>query len=77
MPRWLPHATVPNADALKAIPTSIWRVNQTSHATLENTFAKLAANLLKKAGAVNFINDGGETPSIVVQELSFTGGPYR
>ncbi|WP_348381922.1 nucleotide-binding domain containing protein, partial [Streptococcus pneumoniae] len=40
--------------------------------SIENTFAQLAAKL-KQAGVTNFINAGGETSSIVVQQLGFTG----
>ncbi|AKD38328.1 hypothetical protein I926_05020 [Pasteurella multocida subsp. multocida OH4807] len=39
---------------------------------IENTFAQLARKL-KEAGVVNFITAGGETSSIVVQQLGFTG----
>lgn len=63
------YATVP-PDALKAIQHQ-FGVDQASHA-IENTFAKLAAKL-KQYGVTNFITAGGETSSIVVQELGFTG----
>lgn len=46
--------------------------NKASHA-IEQTFAKLAGRLRREAGVVNFINAGGETSSIVVQELGCTG----
>ena len=63
------YATVP-PEALKEIQNQ-FGVDQASHA-IENTFAKLAAKL-KQYGVTNFINAGGETSSIVVQELGFTG----
>lgn len=63
------YATVP-PDVLKAIQHQ-FGVDQANHA-IESTFAKLAAKL-KQAGVVNFITAGGETSSIVVQELGFTG----
>ena len=47
------------------------RVRQASHA-IENTFAQLAQKL-KQHGVKNFITAGGETSSIVVQELGFDG----
>lgn len=43
-----------------------------SHA-IENAFAKLAIRLKNEAGVVNFITAGGETSSIIVQKLGFTG----
>lgn len=46
--------------------------DKASHA-IENTFAKLAQRLKNEAGVVNFITAGGETSSIVVQQLGFTG----
>ncbi|EIJ70917.1 3-oxo-tetronate kinase [Pasteurella bettyae] len=46
--------------------------DKASHA-IENTFAKLAQRLKTEAGVVNFITAGGETSSIVVQQLGFTG----
>ena len=45
---------------------------RTSHA-IENAFAKLAIRLKNEAGVVNFITAGGETSSIIVQKLGFTG----
>ncbi|MEX4108870.1 four-carbon acid sugar kinase family protein [Haemophilus influenzae] len=63
------YATVP-ADELKQIQTE-FGVEKASH-SIENTFAQLAAKL-KQAGVTNFINAGGETSSIVVQQLGFTG----
>ena len=63
------YATVP-PEALKAIQHQ-FGADQASHA-IENTFAKLAAKL-KQAGVTNFITAGGETSSIVVQQLGFTG----
>lgn len=75
----LAHSTQPLApmvyatvapDQLKAIQAE-FGAEQTS-AAIEKTFAKLAA-LLKAAGFTNFITAGGETSSIVVQELGFSG----
>lgn len=63
------YATVP-PDVLKDIQNK-FGVDKASHA-IENTFAKLAAKL-KQYGVTNFINAGGETSSIVVQQLGFTG----
>lgn len=45
---------------------------RTSHA-IENAFAQLAIRLKNEAGVVNFITAGGETSSIIVQKLGFTG----
>ena len=63
------YATVP-PETLKEIQNQ-FGVDKASHA-IENTFAKLAAKL-KQYGVTNFINAGGETSSIVVQQLGYTG----
>lgn len=63
------YATVP-PDTLKAIQQK-FGVHQASNA-IEETFAKLAKQL-KLYGVKNFINAGGETSSIVVQELGYHG----
>ncbi|PHI40034.1 hypothetical protein CBG46_04760 [Actinobacillus succinogenes] len=63
------YATVP-PEALKAIQNE-FGADKASHA-IENTFAQLAAKL-KRYGVTNFINAGGETSSIVVQQLGFSG----
>ncbi|WP_032093068.1 3-oxo-tetronate kinase [Necropsobacter rosorum] len=75
----LAHSTQPLApmvyatvapDKLKAIQAEFGA--EKASAAIEKTFAKLAA-LLKAAGFTNFITAGGETSSIVVQELGFSG----
>lgn len=63
------YATVP-PEVLREIQTK-FGVDKVSH-TIENTFAKLAEKL-KKAGVTNFISAGGETSSIIVQQLGFSG----
>ena len=63
------YATVP-PDALKAIQQR-FGVAKASHA-IEQTFAALAVRL-KGQGVRNFINAGGETSSIVVQQLGVDG----
>ncbi len=63
------YATV-SPDKLKQIQAE-FGVEKASQA-IENTFAQLAQKL-KAAGVVNFITAGGETSSIVVQQLGFTG----
>ncbi|MDH2924975.1 uncharacterized protein YgbK (DUF1537 family) [Nicoletella semolina] len=62
-------ATVP-PEQLKAIQQQ-FGAKQASQ-IIEATFAKLAKKL-HTAGVVNFITAGGETSSIVVQELGFSG----
>jgi len=62
-------ATVP-PDALKAIQNE-FGVDKASYA-IEHTFAQLALKL-KRYGVTNFITAGGETSSIVVQRLGFSG----
>lgn len=63
------YATVP-PEQLKEIQTRFGG-DKASHA-IETTFAKLAEKL-KAAGVTNFITAGGETSSIVVQQLGFSG----
>ncbi|HBO38644.1 MAG TPA: hypothetical protein DD638_08250 [Pasteurellaceae bacterium] len=63
------YATVP-PEVLKDIQAK-FGVDKASH-TIENTFARLAEKL-KAAGVINFITAGGETSSIVVQQLGFGG----
>lgn len=63
------YATVP-PEKLKEIQTQFGG-DKASHA-IENTFAKLAEKL-QAAGVTNFITAGGETSSIVVQQLGFSG----
>lgn len=63
------YATVP-PDELKAIQQR-FGVEKASHA-IEQTFAALAVRL-KGQGVRNFINAGGETSSIVVQQLGIDG----
>ncbi|PJG86108.1 3-oxo-tetronate kinase [Conservatibacter flavescens] len=63
------YATVPPED-LKAIQQK-FGAERASY-TIENTFAKLAQKL-HAAGVANFITAGGETSSIVVQQLGFAG----
>lgn len=63
------YATVP-PDELKAIQQR-FGVEKASHA-IEQTFAALAVRL-KGQGVRNFINAGGETSSIVVQQLGVDG----
>lgn len=63
------YATVP-PEVLKEIQAK-FGAEKASH-TIENTFAKLAEKL-KAAGVTNFITAGGETSSIVVQQLGFSG----
>lgn len=63
------YATVP-PEVLREIQTK-FGVDKASH-SIENTFAKLAEKL-KKAGVTNFISAGGETSSIIVQQLGFSG----
>lgn len=63
------YATV-SPEKLKQIQVE-FGADKASHA-IENTFAQLAQKL-KAAGVVNFITAGGETSSIVVQQLGFTG----
>lgn len=65
----LVYATVP-PEKLQAIQAE-YGVEKASH-TIENTFAKLAEKL-KASGVTNFITAGGETSSIVVQQLAFSG----
>ncbi|MBN6074267.1 four-carbon acid sugar kinase family protein [Aggregatibacter actinomycetemcomitans] len=64
------YATVP-PDQLKQIQ-SRFGGEQASHA-IEKTFANLAQLLKEKAKVENFITAGGETSSIVVQQLGFNG----
>lgn len=64
------YATVP-PETLKNIQAEFGR--EKSSQAVESVFAKLALRLKNEAGVVNFINAGGETSSIVVQELGFTG----
>lgn len=63
------YATVP-PQTLQAIQQQFGG-EKASHA-IENTFAQLAKKL-KQYGIKNFITAGGETSSIVVQELGFDG----
>ncbi len=63
------YATV-SPEQLKEIQTRFGA--DKASAAIEKTFAKLAA-LLKAAGFTNFIIAGGETSSIVVQQLGFRG----
>ncbi|URL02064.1 four-carbon acid sugar kinase family protein [Avibacterium sp. 20-126] len=63
------YATVP-PEQLKAIQQQ-FGAERASHA-IEQTFAHLAKKL-KNAGVTNFITAGGETSSIVVQQLGFSG----
>ncbi|NBI42431.1 hypothetical protein GVX76_02820 [[Haemophilus] felis] len=63
------YATVA-ADKLKEIQQT-FGAEKASQA-IEHTFAKLAQNLYQ-AGVKNFITAGGETSSIVVQQLGFSG----
>ncbi|WP_439234294.1 3-oxo-tetronate kinase [Lonepinella koalarum] len=63
------YATVP-ADQLKQIQNQFGG-DKASHA-IEQVFAKLAEKL-KANGVTNFITAGGETSSIVVQQLGFSG----
>lgn len=63
------YATVP-PETLKEIQAR-FGVEKASHA-IEKTFAQLAQKL-KTAGVTNFITAGGETSSIVVQQLGFSG----
>ncbi|MFD0966198.1 3-oxo-tetronate kinase [Seminibacterium arietis] len=63
------YATVP-PEKLKEIQTQFGS-DKASHA-IEGTFAKLAEKL-QAAGVTNFITAGGETSSIVVQQLGFSG----
>lgn len=63
------YATVP-PEALKGIQAQ-FGAEKASQA-IENTFAHLAQKL-KSAGVTNFITAGGETSSIVVQQLGFSG----
>ncbi|URL06597.1 four-carbon acid sugar kinase family protein [Avibacterium sp. 21-595] len=63
------YATVP-PEQLKAIQQQ-FGAERASHA-IEQTFACLAKKL-KNAGMTNFITAGGETSSIVVQQLGFSG----
>ncbi|THA09167.1 3-oxo-tetronate kinase [Rodentibacter pneumotropicus] len=64
------YATVP-PDELKRIQAQFC-AEQASQA-IEQTFAKLAQRLKEKANVENFITAGGETSSIVVQKLGFSG----
>ncbi|OOF38804.1 hypothetical protein BKK47_08240 [Rodentibacter mrazii] len=64
------YATVP-PNELKRIQAQ-FGAEQASQA-IEQTFAKLAQRLKEKANVENFITAGGETSSIVVQKLGFTG----
>lgn len=64
------YATVP-PDQLKQIQRQFGG-EQASHA-IEKTFAHLAQLLKERAHVENFITAGGETSSIVVQQLGFTG----
>lgn len=64
------YATVP-PDELKQIQSQFGG-EQASQA-IEHTFAKLALLLKEKANVQNFITAGGETSSIVVQQLGFAG----
>ncbi|OOF65429.1 3-oxo-tetronate kinase [Rodentibacter sp. Ppn85] len=64
------YATVP-PDELKRIQAQ-FGAEQASRA-IEQTFAKLAQRLREEANVENFITAGGETSSIVVQKLGFTG----
>ncbi|OOF59973.1 3-oxo-tetronate kinase [Rodentibacter myodis] len=64
------YATVP-PDQLKQIQHQFGG-DQASHA-IEQTFAQLAQLLKSNAHVENFITAGGETSSIVVQQLGFTG----
>ncbi|MDC2826396.1 four-carbon acid sugar kinase family protein [Rodentibacter pneumotropicus] len=64
------YATVP-PDELKRIQAQ-FGAEQASQA-IERTFAKLAQRLKEKANVENFITAGGETSSIVVQKLGFSG----
>ncbi|MFZ7109680.1 3-oxo-tetronate kinase [Avibacterium avium] len=63
------YATVP-PEKLKAIQNE-FGAERASQA-IEQTFARLAEKL-KNAGVTNFITAGGETSSIVVQQLGFSG----
>lgn len=47
--------------------------SERASALIENTFARLAQKLKQEAGVVNFITAGGETSSIVVQQLGLQG----
>ncbi|OOF55538.1 3-oxo-tetronate kinase [Rodentibacter genomosp. 2] len=64
------YATVP-PDELKRIQAQ-FGAEQASQA-IEQTFAKLAQRLKEKANVENIITAGGETSSIVVQKLGFSG----
>ncbi|MCQ9122261.1 hypothetical protein BKG95_11145 [Rodentibacter pneumotropicus] len=64
------YATVP-PDELKRIQAQ-FGAEQASQA-IEQTFAKLAQRLKEKVNVENFITAGGETSSIVVQKLGFSG----
>ncbi|WP_275946869.1 nucleotide-binding domain containing protein, partial [Aggregatibacter actinomycetemcomitans] len=64
------YATVP-PEQLKQIQ-SRFGGERASHA-IEKAFANLAQLLKEKAKVENFITAGGETSSIVVQQLGFTG----
>lgn len=64
------YATVPPSE-LKQIQVQ-FGAEQASQA-IEQTFAKLAQLLKEKANVENFITAGGETSSIVVQKLGFSG----
>ncbi|AOF53353.1 hypothetical protein BKG91_04285 [Rodentibacter caecimuris] len=64
------YATVP-PDELKQIQAQ-FGAEQASQA-IEQTFAKLAQRLKEKANVENIITAGGETSSIVVQKLGFSG----
>ncbi|ACL33362.1 four-carbon acid sugar kinase family protein [Glaesserella parasuis] len=63
------YATVP-PETLKTIQAQ-FGAEKASHA-IETTFARLAEKL-KDTGITNFITAGGETSSIVVQQLGFSG----
>lgn len=63
------YATVPPKE-LKEIQAK-FGTDLASH-TIEHTFAKLAEKL-QQSGVSNFITAGGETASIVIQQLGFKG----
>lgn len=63
------YATV-SADKLKQIQQQFGA--EKASQVIEKTFAQLAQNL-QQAGVKNFITAGGETSSIVVQQLGFSG----
>ncbi|QPB43663.1 3-oxo-tetronate kinase [Rodentibacter haemolyticus] len=64
------YATVP-PDELKQIQSKFG--GDKASLAIEQTFAKLAQLLKSNAGVENFITAGGETSSIVVQQLGFSG----